>query len=96
MSQYYLPVGLLTTGPDITPGSTLLFRGLGHVTSDHETAAEHIMGYIHAHPYLGITFDRRTPPPDRIKLLQYVNAEHGRNRKTDTRTRARPPCSTAT
>ncbi len=31
---------LLTTGPDITPGSTLLFRGFGHVTSDHEAAAK--------------------------------------------------------
>ncbi len=30
---------LLTTGPDITPGSTLVFRGLGHVTSDHDAAA---------------------------------------------------------
>jgi hypothetical protein len=32
---------LLTTGsdPDIIPGSTLLFRGVGHVTSDDEAAA---------------------------------------------------------
>jgi hypothetical protein len=41
---------LLTTPADITPGSTLPFRGLGHVTSDHDAAAEHMLGYIHAHP----------------------------------------------
>ena len=70
---------LLVTGTDITPATTLVSRGLGHVTPDHEDAAEHLLGYIHAHPDLGITFDRRTPPPDRIKLLQYVDAEHGRN-----------------
>jgi hypothetical protein len=67
---------------DITPGSTLLFRGLRHVNPDHEAASEHILGYIHAHPNLGFTFDCRLPPPDKLKLLQHVYAEQGRNRKT--------------
>ena len=73
---------LLITGADITPATTLVSRGLGHVTPDHEDAAEHLLGYIHAHADLGLTFNRRKPPPDRIKLLQYVDAAHGRNRKT--------------
>ncbi len=73
---------LLITGAAITPGTTLVCRGLGHVTPEHEDTAEHLLGYIHAHPDLGFTFDRRTPPHDRLKLLQYLDAEHGRNRKT--------------
>ncbi len=40
---------LLITGADITPGSTLVCHGLGHVTPDHEDAAGHLLGYIHAH-----------------------------------------------
>jgi hypothetical protein len=53
---------LLIIGADITPGSTLVGRGLGYVTPDPEDAAEHLPGSTHAHPDLGITFDRRTPP----------------------------------
>jgi hypothetical protein len=33
---------------------------------------------------IGITVDRRTPPPDQFKNLQHVDAENGRNRKPGT------------
>ncbi len=65
---------LLTTRPDITPGSAQLFRGLGHITSNHQAVAEHILGYVHAHPDLGITF----------KLLQPLGAEHQPSRSRPT------------
>jgi hypothetical protein len=79
---------LLNIGSDLSPGSTRLFRGLGHVTSDHEAAAdEHMPGYIHAHADLSITFECRTPPLNRLKLLQHLDAEQPR---------AQSSCSTAT
>ena len=69
---------LLVTGADITPGSTLIMRGLGHVTPMYEAAAAHMLGYISVHLDLGITFDRLTPiVAGMLQLLQYVDAQYG-------------------
>ena len=73
---------LLLTCPDLTPASTMLFRGLNHVTPAHVAAAEHILGYISATLDTGLTFDRTQPAPLRPLLEQHLDAEYGRNRKT--------------
>ena len=72
---------LLVTGPDVTPGATLIMRGIGHVTPAYEAAAAHMLGYISVHLDLGITFDRLMPIVDGpLKLLQYVDAQYGNKR----------------
>ncbi len=70
---------LLLTGPEITPSAVLPFRGLKHVTERHEAAAAHLLGYIDAHPDSGIAFDRVHALPSPLDLVQYVDAEYGRN-----------------
>ena len=52
----------------------LQHKALKGSPTGHEAAAEHMPGYIHAHPELGVNFDRRTPPPDRFKRLQSLGA----------------------
>ena len=73
---------LLLTCPDLTPASTMLFRGLNHVTPAHVASAEHILGYISTTLDTGLTFDRTKPAPLRPLLEQHLDAEYGRNRKT--------------
>ena len=73
---------LQVTGADITPAATHLSRGLGHVTKLHEVAAEHLIGYISTHKDTGLTFDRTKRAPERPLLVEHVDAEYGRNRRT--------------
>ena len=73
---------LLLTGPEITPSAVLLFRGLGHITPQHEKAAAHLLGYLDMNPDSGIYFDRVCQPPSPPELVQFVDAEYGRNRVT--------------
>ncbi len=60
----------------------LLFRGLGHVTIQHEAAAAHLLGFIDTFPDNGLTFDRLLKSPEWPYLIQYVDTEYGRNCST--------------
>ena len=73
---------LLLTGPELVPSAIILFRGLGHVTPDHEIGAAHLIGYVDSHPDSGLTFNRLEQQQSPPELIQYVNTEYGRNRTT--------------
>ena len=64
------------------PSAVLLFRGLGHVTPDHESGAAHLIGYVDSHLDSGLTFNRLEQPQSPPELIQYVDTEYGRNRTT--------------
>ncbi len=87
---------LLTTGPDITPGSTLLFRGRGHVTFDHEAAAEH-MQRLHPRAPRSRHHVRRTVAHRRLNGSNSCSTwtqRMGATARPENRTRVRSSCST--